>query len=58
MMEKREGKAEPGQAKGVVLDEEEILVEEFCSLVAEIAARLLTRGCEEPDNGGSNETRR
>jgi hypothetical protein len=37
---------------------DDVLVDEFCSLVAEIAARSLTRRLREPDNGASSESRR
>ena len=58
MMEKKGGKADAGRAKGVLSDEEAILVEEFCSLVAEIAARSLTKSRQEPENGEVDEGRR
>jgi hypothetical protein len=34
------------------------LIEEFCSLVAEIAARSLTKSRQEPDNDASSGIRR
>jgi hypothetical protein len=58
MVEKRGLKTGPGQAEGVVSDEDALLIEEFCSLVAEIAARSLTRRHQEPDNDASSGIRR
>jgi hypothetical protein len=58
MVEKRGLKTGPGQAEGVVSDEDALLIEEFCSLVAEIAARSLTRRHQERDNGAGSESRR
>jgi hypothetical protein len=45
-------------ARGVPSDTDAVLVEEFCSLVAEIAARSLTRRHQERDNGAGSESRR
>jgi hypothetical protein len=58
MVEKRGLKTGPGQAEGVVSDEDALLIEEFCSLVAEIAARSLTRRHQEPDNDANSGIRR
>ena len=35
-----------------------VLIDEFCSLVAEIAARSLTKSRQEPENGEVDEGRR
>ena len=58
MVEKRGLKTGLGQAEGVVSDEDALLIEEFCSLVAEIAARSLTKSRQEPDNDASSGIRR
>lgn len=35
-----------------------VFIDEFCSLVAEIAARSLTKSRQEPENGEVDESRR
>ena len=43
--------------KGVLSDADAVLVEEFISLVAEIAVRSLTGRRNEPHNGGDADSR-
>jgi hypothetical protein len=58
MMEKRGGESAAGEAKVVASEADAVLIEEFCSLVAEIAARSLTKSRQEPENGEVDEGRR
>ena len=58
MVDKTGLQQDPRKGEGLTSDEDTVLIEEFCSLVAEIAARSLTRSRPEPDNGASNEGRR
>jgi len=41
-----------------IQDQDEVLIDEFCSLVAEIAVRSLTKNRQEPENGEVDEGRR
>jgi hypothetical protein len=56
------GSRGPGDALSkeltAIRDEDEVLVDEFCSLVAEIAVRSLTRKGQERDNGEDHDGRR
>ena len=58
MMERADNKGDRGDRKGVnriLPDADAVLLEEFISLVAEIAVRSLTKGCPEAENGGDRE---
>jgi hypothetical protein len=60
MMERGGNKGPCGDRKGetgVLSDADAVLVEEFVSLVAEIAARSLTGRRSEPHNGGDADSR-
>jgi hypothetical protein len=58
MVDKKGLRNDPMNDGGVLSDQDTALIEEFCSLVAEIAARSLTRGRQEPENGDGYEGRR
>lgn len=46
-----------GEAEGLSA-QDAVLIDEFCSQVAEIAARSLTKNRQEPENGEVDEGRR
>ena len=58
MLDDRADHGNMREARGVPSETDAVLIEEFCSLVAEIAARSLTRRHQEPDNDASSGIRR